>query len=158
MKVQTIHDENNILRQKCEPAEGDQKQLVRDLLETIREYNAVGCAAPQLGVNARVAVVQIRANLDPIILINPEIVGESTLEVPGIEECLSVPGVARLVMRAGRVTVKAQNLLRMFSGLTARAVQHEIDHLDGILITDKGEPVPEYKRPDPVYAGVKQQR
>jgi peptide deformylase len=127
------------------------QQLVDDMFETLRAANGVGLAAPQVGVSERVVVIEIEpAPEDPddtgtsVALINPEIVRSRGEEI-GPEGCLSVPGFYGDVNRGAEVTVKALDLrgkeFRLKGqGLLARALQHEIDHLNGVLFVDLVEP------------------
>ena len=116
-------------------------ELIEDLKDTMYEADGVGLAAPQVGVRKRVAVVDVGEG--PVVLINPEVVyteGEQT----GNEGCLSVPGKCGQVTRPMKVRVKTRNLdfeWEEIEGeeLFARAMLHEMDHLDGILYVDKVE-------------------
>ena len=120
------------------------KILIEDMLETMYHANGVGLAAVQVGVLKRVVVIDVsEEGNDPIILINPEIVDKSGSQT-GEEGCLSVPGKSGTVTRANHVKVKAFNKnMELFElegdELLARAIQHEVDHLDGILYTSKVE-------------------
>ncbi len=119
-------------------------ELIDDMLDTMYEANGVGLAAPQVGVLKRIVVIDVSENGDdPIILINPEIIEKSGSQTGG-EGCLSVPGKSGVVTRANYVKVKALNPdMEPFeiegTELLARAFQHEIDHLDGIIYTSKVE-------------------
>ena len=116
-------------------------ELIEDLKDTMYDADGVGLAAPQVGVRKRVAVVDVGEG--PVVLINPEVVyteGEQT----GNEGCLSVPGKCGQVTRPLKVRVKTRNLdfeWEEIEGeeLFARAMLHEMDHLDGILYVDKVE-------------------
>lgn len=118
--------------------------LVDDLLDTMYEANGVGLAAPQVGVLKRIVVIDVsEAGDEPIILVNPVIV-ESDGSQTGPEGCLSVPGKQGIVTRANHVKVEAfdcemKPIVVEGTELLARALQHEIDHLDGILYTSKVE-------------------
>ncbi|NJD62971.1 MAG: peptide deformylase [Deltaproteobacteria bacterium] len=120
------------------------RELVRDMFETMRAASGVGLAAPQIGVGKRVIVVDVSAvekDIAPLALVNPRIV-ESRGLVVGVEGCLSIPGVEGEVPRGEVVLVKAQDdqgrpVQLTARGLLARALQHEIDHLDGILFIDR---------------------
>ena len=120
------------------------KILIKDMLETMYHANGVGLAAVQVGVLKRVVVIDVSEEGDaPIILINPEIVDKAGSQT-GDEGCLSVPGKSGVVTRANHVKVKAFNeKMELFElegdELLARAIQHEVDHLDGILYTSKVE-------------------
>jgi len=113
--------------------------LIDDMLDTMYEANGVGLAAPQVGILKRVVIIDIGDG--PIILINPEIV-EANGEVKDVEGCLSVPGKQGNVIRPQYVKVKAEDrdgnsIEIQGEDLLARALCHEIDHLNGILYTDK---------------------
>lgn len=113
--------------------------LIDDMLDTMYESNGVGLAAPQVGILKRVVVIDIGDG--PIILINPEIV-ETNGEVKDVEGCLSVPGKQGNVIRPQYVKVKAEDrdgnsIEIQGEDLLARALCHEIDHLNGILYTGK---------------------
>ncbi|HEX4964350.1 MAG TPA: peptide deformylase [Thermoanaerobaculia bacterium] len=135
-----------VLRVKCRPvAEFDAhlRKLAADMVETMHAAPGVGLAAPQVGVELRLAVVDTSVGEDPSqvrVLINPEVTERSGLESE-VEGCLSLPGISDKVDRPTRIAVRAQDLEgRPFEleaeGYAARAISHEIDHLDGILFTD----------------------
>lgn len=151
--------ENPILRRKSRRVkvfDGELQRLVDDMVETMHAAHGLGLAAPQVGVLQRVIVVEMPEDeQDPqsgkrYVLVNPEIVrreGEDMAE----EGCLSIPGYVGLVRRASKVAVQAQTpkgkRIRLEGeGLLARALQHEVDHLDGILYIDRVEK-PEDLRP-----------
>lgn len=116
------------------------KQLAEDMLETMYEYMGVGLAAPQVGVLRRVVVIDVSPEGDnPVILINPVMV-ETSGEQTGGEGCLSLPGKNGIVTRPNYAKVKALNenmeeIIVEGEGLMARALCHELDHLDGNLYT-----------------------
>ncbi len=141
---------NPILRRRAKPVTEFGKDLHEfglRMLETMLQYEGVGLAAPQVGVSSRVIVLGIPQedeSLDLRIMVNPEVVdaqGEITFE----EGCLSIPGIREDVVRPEKVTVRYQETdgtpreIRA-DGLLARALQHEVDHLDGILFVDKIPP------------------
>lgn len=114
-------------------------KLLENMADTLHEANGVGLAAPQIGISKRVVVVDVGKGV--IELVNPVIISSEGKEIDS-EGCLSVPGTEGEVIRAKRVTVEALNRKGekfTVSGekLLARAFQHEIDHLDGILFVDK---------------------
>ncbi len=127
------------------------QELVDTLFDTLRAANGLGLAAPQIGVSERVVVVEIPEDTEDesgagtsVALVNPEIV-RAKGEQLGPEGCLSVPGFYGEVRRALQVTVKGQDVqgreVRLKAdGLLARALQHEIDHLEGVLFIDLAEP------------------
>ena len=120
------------------------KELIEDMLDTMYDAQGVGLAAPQVGVLRKIVVIDVsEEGDDPIILINPEIV-ETSGEQKGQEGCLSVPNKAGIVTRANYAKVKAldenmQEITVEGEGLLARALQHEIDHLSGVLYVTKVE-------------------
>jgi len=135
---------NEILRVTCDPVTKFDKKLrqtVDRLFDTMYEYDGVGVAAPQVNLNQRLAVVHTDDETGPLVLINPEIIETSGSEV-GLEGCLSIPGEFGFVERHETIVVKTQDMKGRYqqvkaSGFFARAIQHEIDHLDGVLFTDK---------------------
>lgn len=115
------------------------KKLMNNMAETMYHAKGVGLAAPQVGISKRVIVVDIGEGL--FKLANPEIVASSGIQ-DGAEGCLSLPDVVGNVKRSEHVKVKALNedgdeVTIEASGYLARAFQHEIDHLNGIIFTDK---------------------
>jgi len=134
------------LRNKSEPVEKineDVKQLARDMFDTLHKAKGLGLAAPQVGVNLRVFIIdlsQVDFDAEPQVFINPVII-EKKGEFMGEEGCLSFPGLYFDLPRAESVVVEFQDLdgtkkrLKAF-GLTAKAIQHENDHLDGVLFID----------------------
>lgn len=115
--------------------------LLRDMADTMYEANGVGLAAPQVGILRRVVVIDVQDEHGLIELVNPEIIAAEG-EQAGSEGCLSVPGRQGYVVRPQKVTVRAQDRKGKFFELTgedllARALCHEIDHLDGVMYVDK---------------------
>ncbi len=135
----------DILTKKCKEVTemtDRTRYLIEDMLDTLYEANGVGLAAPQVGVLKRIAVIDVTGE-DPYILINPRIV-ETGGEQTGSEGCLSVPGKAGIVTRPNYVKVVAQDMdMKPFelegTELLARAICHELDHLDGHLYVEKVE-------------------
>ena len=118
------------------------RELIEDMLETMYEANGVGLAAPQVGVLKRIVVIDTTGD-NPYILINPRIV-ESSGEQTGAEGCLSVPGKTGQVTRPSYVKAVALDVnMREYelegTDLLARAICHELDHLDGHLYVEKVE-------------------
>lgn len=143
--IRTIGDE--ILTKKCREVtemKHRTKVLIQDMLDTMYHAQGVGLAAPQVGVLKQIIVIDVTEEGDtPIILINPEIL-ELSGEQTDQEGCLSVPGKAGVVTRANYAKVKGLNekmeeIIVEGEGLLARALQHEIDHLSGILYVSKVE-------------------
>lgn len=140
-KIRYIGDD--ILKKKCKPVKAitdSTKELIQDMFDTMYEANGVGLAAPQVGILRRICVIDIRDG-DPVVLINPEIV-ESSGEQTDEEGCLSVPGKVAEVTRANYVKVSSLDMdmnpvTYEGEGLLARAMQHEMDHLDGILYGER---------------------
>jgi peptide deformylase len=136
-----------VLRKTAAPVtafDDDLRALIERMIEALHEANGVGLAAPQIGVSSRVAVIDTSYDGEepPRVLVNPEIVSSSEETVVEDEGCLSLPGISLDVKRSARVSVKAQNekgeeyKIDDASGLLAKALQHEIDHLNGILFID----------------------
>ncbi len=132
-----------VLREKAIPIKEiipEILNLIKDMAETMYADSGVGLAAPQVGVSKRIILVDGEED-GLIVLINPMII-QSEGEVVEEEGCLSVPGIYSKVKRLSKVTVKALNengdsIEITKEGLIARALQHEIDHLDGILFIDR---------------------
>ncbi len=123
--------------QRIARIDGSVRRLVEDMLETMRDNGAVGLAANQVGSLRRVAVIQLPEE-EPIVLINPRVTrreGEREVE----EGCLSIPGYRGLVKRSAKVHVRAQDLsgrevpIKAEGDLLAQALEHETDHLNGVL-------------------------
>lgn len=133
---------DDILRKKCRPVEIiDEKTLtlLDDMAETMYEANGVGLAAPQIGILKRIVVIDIGEGL--IELINPEIVAVEG-NIKDTEGCLSVPGKYGYVVRPAKVKATALNrdgekFTIEGEGMLAKAICHELDHLDGIVFVDK---------------------
>ncbi len=119
------------------------KELADDMIETMYQEDGVGLAAPQIGILKRMTVIDVYDGSGPKVLINPEIIYEEGEQFE-IEGCLSVPNVTGYVRRPHIAKVKAQDLSGesfeiIGEGLLARALSHEIDHLNGVLFIDKVE-------------------
>lgn len=121
--------------------------LIDDMFETMYHARGVGLAAPQIGINIRLSVVDVVGDkkTQTLVLINPEIIAKEGL-VDYQEGCLSVPGAYDTVRRAEKVTLRAQDRHGEFyemsaEGLLAECFQHEIDHLDGKLFIDLLSPL-----------------
>jgi peptide deformylase len=131
-----------VLRQKSKRVrtiDGSVRKLAGDMIETMHAASGVGLAAPQVGVSLRVIVIGLPEEED-FVLINPEIVRRSGERVV-TEGCLSVPGYFGEIQRAQRVTVKGKDLsgkeVRIKAEeLLAQALEHEIDHINGVLYID----------------------
>lgn len=144
-----VKEPDPILRKKAvklRKADDGIRKLAEDMWETMLDAPGVGLAAPQIGKSIRLITVRVLADEEDgteeanFVLLNPEIV-KSTGEQIGAEGCLSIPGIAGNVKRAQQITVKAIDLdnkpIRIKAdGYLAVVLQHEIDHLDGVLFTD----------------------
>lgn len=138
--IRTVEDE--ILRKKSRKVEQVNDRiltLIKDMIETMYLADGVGLAAPQVGILKRVIVIDVGNG--PIALINPEIL-ETEGQYLDEEGCLSIPGKQGKVLRPEKVKVKALNekgeeFILEGEGLLARALCHEIDHLDGVLFIDR---------------------
>ena len=149
MSVRLIHLLGSpVLRQRADEVAGvddEVRTLVEDLLDTMRADKGVGLAANQVGVARRVAVVDTNDGQPPLVLINPVILERSGKAVEE-EGCLSIPEIYGNVERALHLVVETTGLdgrrvTAEADELRARAVQHEIDHLDGILFLDRVSPL-----------------
>lgn len=142
-KIREIGDD--ILNKKCKEVTEmtpRTRQLIEDMLDTMYEANGVGLAAPQVGILKRIVVIDTTGEA-PYVLINPRIV-ESSGEQTGQEGCLSVPGKCGVVTRPNYVKAVALNedmepIEVEGTELLARAICHELDHLDGHLYVEKAE-------------------
>ncbi len=147
---------NPVLRQKAMPVEGfgpDLRAQAQAMLEAMAEAGGVGLAAPQVGLLRRFFVMHVRADDTrvppdhplvgkPLVLVNPEIAEASSEMKEEMEACLSIPGFAGLVQRHVAITVQARNewgkpKRYRLEGYLARVIQHEMDHLDGVLYLDR---------------------
>lgn len=147
-----------ILRRKAKPVtkfDKDLQTLIDDMIETMREAPGVGLAAPQVNISQQLAVVEYAEHEEQededaestkpkklYVLINPEIIKSSEEKVTGVEGCLSIPGLIGDVERHQSIHVKALNrhgrpVKLKTEGWLARIFQHEIDHLNGVLFTDR---------------------
>ncbi|MGB1250185.1 MAG: peptide deformylase [Candidatus Promineifilaceae bacterium] len=157
LTIVTPEENEAALRVRTEPVKNfdspELQRLIDDMIDTMRDKEGVGLAAPQVGLRHRLAVVEtlpeynddgdaIPNTRDLFVVVNPEIIWRSRKEVSGIEGCLSIPGYLGEVWRSHSVTIRAHDRhgkrkrFRL-KGWDARIFQHEIDHLDGVLYTDK---------------------
>ena len=143
-EIRKVPDE--VLYKKCrEVTEFNERLhiLLDDMYDTMKQANGVGLAAPQVGILRRVAVVDVDGN-SKIELINPKVIARSKETLCELEGCLSLPGESAEVKRPRSVTVEAQDRFgKVFqingSQLLARALCHEIDHLDGVVYMMRAE-------------------
>ena len=132
------------LKQVCAPAQPDEAERAAvDLLDTMRDFgHCVGIAAPQLGDLVRVCVVDVsdhpkaESSNGELVLVNPQVVGTEGSELAR-EGCLSIPDLTANIRRATAITVEHLGGTIESEGFEARCIQHEIDHLDGILFLDR---------------------
>ena len=132
----------------CHEVDGEVRTVVVDLLETMRSHpRCVGLAAPQIGVPLRIIAVDVTGHPRTtvchgcLLIVNPQLVTGEGSEI-GREGCLSLPSITADVRRAKRIFLKGLTLMgeevgAETSGFEARAIQHEVDHLDGVLILDR---------------------
>jgi len=146
---------NPVLRQKAKKVskiDESVQRLIDDMIETMRAASGVGLAANQIGVPLKIAVIEIPGD-EVIVLVNPEIIkreGERTIG----EACLSVPGYQGEIKRSVRVKVKARdrqgrNIRIKGEEFLAQALEHEIDHLNGILYIDRVQEPDKLKKLEP---------
>ena len=143
LQIRKVGDE--VLRKRCRPVEEITPRiltLLDDMIETMRDADGVGLAAPQVGVLRRIVVIEVEEG-EVLELINPRIVATSGKQ-EGMEGCLSLPGRRGVVKRPKHVTVQALNrhgeqVEISGSDLLARAFCHELDHLEGTLYVDRAE-------------------
>lgn len=152
---QLRYDGDEILRKTSKPVKemtDRTRELIDDLSESLKEFDGVGLAAVQVGVLKRIAIVNVpefdeegnEIETEDIVMINPEIEVLGDDMQTGIEGCLSIPERCGQVTRPMNIKLKAYNKDMEYyeleaSGLLARAIQHECDHMDGILYKDKVE-------------------
>lgn len=142
MKYRILHLGEEPLRKECEPIteiNDEIRELVKDMFETMYAAKGIGLAAPQVGKNVALMIIDLEDS--PLVFINPQIIKKSGKETSN-EGCLSLPGLSEKVERATRVVARAIDLNGdefeiTAEGLLARAIQHETDHLDGILFIDR---------------------
>ncbi len=145
-----------VLRQKAKRVriiDGSVEKLIDDMLETLRDAAGVGLAATQVGVPLRVCVIRLPDSEENIVLINPQIVrrnGERVIP----EGCLSIPGYVADITRAESVQVKGKNrhgkeIRVKGEELLAQALEHELDHLNGVLYIDHLESLDELRELEP---------
>jgi peptide deformylase len=140
---------DSILRRCAKPVEelnNNIHSLIEDMAELMYTHNGIGLAAPQVGLLQRIILIDNDSNIIP--LINPIIVEEKGIDI--LEEgCLSLPGVYLNIERSNTIVVnyidlKENQIQKEYTGLTARIIKHEIDHLNGLLIVDYSSTVEKY--------------
>ncbi len=125
------------------PLTSTDKKLIRDMYDTVKKAEGIGLAAPQVGHSQAIIVVDLQnLGLNPFVLINPEVLENSRKKTDLEEGCLSIPGVFGIVSRPEKITFRGQNssgqeIIAQADGMLAKVLQHEIDHLNGVLILDK---------------------
>jgi peptide deformylase len=134
-----------VLRNKAlavEEVDDGVRELIRNMGETMRQAGGIGLAAPQVGESRRIIIADVpQEEKELVALVNPKIIeleGACDFE----EGCLSIPGISAKVKRAAEVVVEGitpegEVIKKQYSGLLARVVQHEVDHLDGVLFVDR---------------------
>jgi len=137
-----------VLRKKSVPIKDEEindelRTLAEEMFETMESANGVGLACPQIGKNIRMFVAEADDDVKRVF-INPQIIATSDDSVPYEEGCLSVPQVYENIMRPSKVTVQAQDqngkkFTLEAEGLLARIIQHENDHLEGVIFIDRGD-------------------
>ena len=160
MAVRRIHTlPDTVLRRKAKrvPAiDPSLQKLIEDMIETVHFANGVGLAAPQVGVPLRLCVLQMPEE-EPVVLINPEIVKRSGERVVS-EGCLSIPGYVGDIKRSVSVTVKGMDrqgkpVRLKGTELLAQVLEHELDHLNGILYIDHIEDQTHFHKIEPLPEG-----
>ena len=137
-----IGKDQKVLRTKTKKVTSftkDLQKLIEDLLDTVHAAEGAGLAAPQIGISQRVTIARIGEEFVP--LVNPEILWKSDQVIVGEEGCLSLPDIWLQIPRAKEIVLrfsdeKGEEHERKLEGFDARVVQHEVDHLDGVLIVD----------------------
>jgi len=146
-KILKIVQENDpVLRKRAEPVANPKspeiQELINDMIATMKAANGIGLAAPQIGKSLRIFTVNIEDKI--YVFINPELKDLSLETIPFEEGCLSVQKIWGPVVRPKKLTIKALNesgesVKIRAKGLLARVIQHEMDHLNGVLFKDKAE-------------------
>jgi peptide deformylase len=143
---------SDVLRRRADPVEPSAEfdALIADMFETMYDAKGIGLAAPQIGLSQRLIVIDVNdeggKELGPVALFNPRVVEAGADTDKNEEGCLSIPGVTGVVERPWRVVVeavdRAGNPVRIEAeDMLARCLQHEIDHLDGVLFIDRMSPL-----------------
>lgn len=148
LKIEMLGSE--VLRRRADEVAGPDPELdrlIESMFETMYDAQGIGLAAPQVGISRRVIVVDVNEpDQVPFAMLNPVVVESSEERDRGEEGCLSIPGVTGVVERPLRVVVegvdrRGEPLRIEADGMLARCLQHEIDHLDGVLFVDRLSPL-----------------
>lgn len=137
-----------VLRQVAKPVlrfGSDTQRLVERMSVVIKEAHGLGLAAPQVGVSTRVIIYDLHDDHGVHVIINPKIISMRGEQLEPMEGCLSIPGLQGTVVRALEIRVRGYDergkpISRRVTDMEARVIQHEVDHLDGILFIDKADP------------------
>ena len=162
-KLPVITSGAPVLKKSAQPVlqvNDEIRELADSMICAMREYDGIGLAAPQVGVSLRLVVLEVPGDDEmavtegekamlpqmPMVLVNPRIIGRSDSLCEHDEGCLSVPGIYAPVIRSERVVLQSELIDGSVieyecGGLLGRCIQHELDHLDGFLFTDRLEPV-----------------
>ncbi|MHB8871550.1 MAG: peptide deformylase [Candidatus Doudnabacteria bacterium] len=147
MNLPIILHPNKILRTKTKklkfPLSPADRKLIKDMLDTVKHEDGIGLAAPQVNQNVAMVVINLESmGLKPFVLLNPEVLKASKKKNIMEEGCLSIPGVFGMVSRPEEIEFEAQDIDgnkfgAKVDGMLSKVIQHEIDHINGILIIDK---------------------
>lgn len=143
------------------PLNKDVRRLLKDMLDTVKKAQGIGLAAPQVSKDLKMALIYLEeSGVPPFPLFNPRIIASSKEQVEIEEGCLSLPGLFGIVSRPKQITIEAENMDGKTVKLTddgwiARVIQHEVDHLNNILIIDKFKKITKGKSLVPQYLGEK---
>lgn len=143
-RVVTLPEGEQILRARCAPvAQIDERvqTVIQDLLDTFETQAAYGIAAPQIGEADRIVLCRLEDEQPPLVMINPEIT-QASGEIKDYDGCLSIPGIYADTRRAAEITLRfltpeGEQIEMVLGGFAARVVQHEVDHVDGVLFLDR---------------------
>ncbi len=143
LKIRKFRDP--ILRRKAKKIDRIDQKFADDLAETMLKKDGIGLAAPQVGVSKRIIAIVNPQEGKPLVLINPEIIKKSKEKEMGEEGCLSFPGIFLKINRSKGIEAKAldrkgEEISFKAEGLAARVIQHEVDHLGGILFFHRLSP------------------
>ena len=147
MNLHIVLYPNKVLRTKTKkvkfPLTNQERKLIKDMLDTVKHADGVGLAAPQVNQSLALIVVNLESmGLKPFVLINPEVIKSSKKKVEMEEGCLSIPGVFGYVPRPDEIEFQAQDVdgnkfSAKVDGMLSKVIQHEIDHINGVLIIDR---------------------